>query len=105
MGHFFGNLHTSENEIIVLCAVKLSAKASHLFHQTFTHHKEMTDIVIRSEQIQIKIRLQVRLKMLTQVHRHLILIRIDHIRVLLLQSLNHLVERIRRQQVIVVQKS
>ena len=70
MHHFPGFFHTTENKIIVLCSVKFPAESAHFFYKLPPHNKKVTDIVIGTKQINIKIWLQVRLKMLIQFSSH-----------------------------------
>ena len=105
MHHFPGFFHTTENKIIVLCSVKFPAESAHFFYKLPPHNKKVTDIVIGTKQINIKIWLQVRLKMLIQFSSHLILICVYCIPVLMLvQCIHNLVKSIWRKKIIMIQK-
>ena len=71
---------TSEDKIIILCSVKFAAKHTDLFHQLSFCHEKVADIIDCAEQILIEIRFEMRLEELMSIHRHLILIGIDHLR-------------------------
>ena len=105
MHHFPGFFHTSENKIIVLCSVKFPAESAHFFYKLPPHNKKVTNIVIGTKQINIKIRLQVWLKMLVQFSSHLILICVYCIPMLMLvQCIHNLVKSIWRKKIIMIQK-
>ena len=66
----------------------------------------MRDIVIGAQQVDAEIRFEVRLKMFCQIRRHLVFIRIHHIRILkLCDRLRNLIQCIRCKQIIVVQQT
>ena len=48
MDHFPGLLHTAENEIIILGAVKFPAESAHCLHYGTSYHQKMADIIIGS---------------------------------------------------------
>ena len=68
--------HTTEDKVIILRSVKLSAQHSDLINQRFLRHKQMADIIDRTQQIHVIIRFEMWLEELVSVHRHLIFIRI-----------------------------
>ena len=105
MGHFPGYLHTAENKVMILCPVKFPAESSCLLHNASPDHKKMADIIIGPQKIQIKIRLEMRLKMFIQIRGHLIFIRIDAVCLFILTDRAHnLVKCIRRKKIVVIQK-
>ena len=107
MSHSSGSFfYTTENEIMVLCTVKFLSKSSNFIHDGFTGHKKMADIVIGSQKIQIKIRLEMWLEMFTEVSRDLILICINNIQLpVFIEFLYDLIESIRCQKIIMVKES
>ena len=74
MNNLSGLLHTPENKIIILCPVKFPAKSSNFLHKLSSDHKKMADVVVRAKKIQIKVRFQMRLKVLIQFCGHLVFI-------------------------------
>ena len=76
MHHFSGILCAAKNEIIVLSAIKFPSESASFLHNTAAYNKEMTDIIIGTEQIKVEIRFQMRLKMFVQFCRNFIFIRI-----------------------------
>ena len=48
MDHFPCLLHTAENEIIILGAVKFPAESAHCLHYGTSYHQKMADIIIGS---------------------------------------------------------
>lgn len=59
LGRSFKNLsRRAKHQIIILCAVKSGAQTQ-TFHNRSVHHQEMTDIIIRQQQIQVKVRFSV----------------------------------------------
>ena len=60
----FTKLSTAENEIIILCAVIFRVKPFHLLKYRSFYYKEMTDVVVGTEKIQVKVRFEMRLEML-----------------------------------------
>ena len=106
MYYFSCFLHTAENKIIILRSVKFFTESTHFFHQLTSGNKKVTDIVIRTKQVNIKIRLQMRLEMLIQLCSHLIFVCINHISIfMLVQRIHNLKKCIRRKKIIMVQKS
>ena len=82
--------------MMILCTVKFLPKPSHLIHNRFTGHKKMADIVIGSQKIQIKIRLEMWLEMFTEVSCDLILICINNIQLpVFIEFLYDFIESIR----------
>ena len=65
-------LAENKKEIVILGTVKLLPESSDFLNNASARHKEMTDIVIGAQQIQVEIRFQMRLKMFIQFF-HLIL--------------------------------
>ena len=66
----------------------------------------MTDIIICPQQIQIEIRFKMRLKMFFQICCHFVLIRIKKSGLrIFIQFLYHLIQCIRRKQIILIQKT
>ena len=76
MQNFSGILRASENKVIILCSVKLLTETACLLHNASAHDKEMTDIVIGTQQIQVKVRFQMWLEMLVQFCGNFVLIRV-----------------------------
>ena len=72
----FHRFDAAENEVIILCPIIFFAEHTYLINDFSVHHKQVTDIVYRTEQIRIIVRLEMRLEKLMSVHRHFILIRI-----------------------------
>ena len=70
-------LRTTENEVIILRSVVFLTEAAHLRCQIVADYKQMADIVDAAEQIDIEIRLKMRIKQSAAVHIQLILIRIE----------------------------
>ena len=105
MRNFFRLLDAAEHKVIVLRPVEFSAEPSCLPDQIPLHHQEMTDIIVGPQQIQIKIRLQMGLIMFSTLRGDLVLVRIDDICPLLQDPAGNLIEGVRSQQIIVIQKS
>ena len=71
-------LDTAENKIIILSSVKFAAQHSHFLDHVFVHHEKMADIIDRTEQIRVVVRLEMRLEKLVAVHGHFIFIGIKN---------------------------
>ena len=105
MVNLLRRLRAPENEIIVLGPIKLLPEPSHLFQQIHPHHKQMADIIHAGQKIRVEIRLEMRVEQRLPVHVQLVLVRIDHLCARpLVNRLHHLVQRMRRQRVVVVRK-
>ncbi len=66
MSDLAGFLYTTKNKIMILRTVKFLPESAGFTYNRLSGNKKMTDIVIGTQKVQIKIRLQMRLKMLTQ---------------------------------------
>ena len=98
-------LHTAENKIIILSSVKLRTEQPHLIHHVSSHYKQMADIVHRTEKIGVVIRLEMRLEKFMAVHGHFVLVRIEKPDLsVLIYGLYTLVQRVRRQHVVMIGK-
>ena len=80
MADFFisRRFYTPENEIVILSPVKLFSQHTHTVNQFFFSYKQMTNIINGTQQINVKIRLEMWLKEFMTIHRHFIFIRINH---------------------------
>ena len=67
MSDLAGLLYTAKDKIMILRSVKFLPEAASFTYNRLSGNKKMTDIVIGAQKIQIKIGLQMRLKMLAQV--------------------------------------
>ena len=67
MGYVLCQLTASEDKIIILGAVEFLAETARLFNQALFYHEKMADVIVGTQKIQIKIRLQMRLIMFTQI--------------------------------------
>ena len=98
-------LHTAENKIIILGPVKLRTEQSHLIHHVSSHYKQVADIVHRAEKIRVVIRFKMRLKEFMSVHGHFVLVGIKKPDLpVLVQGLYALVQRVRRQHIVMIGK-
>ena len=98
-------LHTAENKIIILGPVKLRTEQPHLIHHVSSHYKQMADIVHRAEKIRVVIRLEMWLKEFMPVHGHFVLVGIEKPDLpVLIQGLYALIQRVRRQHVVMIGK-
>ena len=96
--------HDPQDDIIVLRSVILFSDP-HFFEDIRAHHHKMTDIVVRQQQIQIKIELEMGIVKTPSRLVTFILVGIRKIRPALLHGMRHLVQRICRQQVIMIQQT
>ena len=99
-------LRTPKNVIVILRPLILPSESSGLQScQICANRKEMADIIVRAQQIRIKIRLKMRLKKRSSLTVHLIFICINRIHVrIFFQKRRHLIECIRFQKIIMIQK-
>src|SRR3954452_13297664 len=100
----FYPLDDPQSEVIILTAVELRPQASHLSHERGSIDAEMGDHVLSQEQIRVPIALEMRITPPAQ-SRDLVLVAVDHIEVAVACDLaNDHVERMLRQDVVMVQK-
>ena len=91
---------------MILCSVELLPESSNLADHRLSDYKKMADIVVGAQQIQIEIRLQMRLKMFAQIRCHFIFICIYCIQLrILFQYPCNLIQGIWCKQVIMIQNS
>ena len=62
MSDLAGLLYTAKDKIMILRTIKFLPESASFTYNRLSDNKKMTDIVIGTQKIQIKIRLQVRLK-------------------------------------------
>ena len=106
MSDLAGLLYTAKDKIMILRSVKFLPEAASFTYNRLSGNKKMTDIVIGAQKIQIKIGLQMRLKMLAQICSHLIFIRINSVQFrIFFQSKRNLIKRIWCKQIIMIQYS
>ena len=106
MHHLFGLLGQAQVQVIILAAVELRPLvAAHLGQQRGTEHAQVADVVVGAEVVQHIIRLEV-------VHRQMVdvalkgdLVRIHEVGSLLGDSLCHIPQSARMQDIVVVQPS
>ena len=67
MSDLAGLLYTAKNKIMILRTVKFLPESAGFTYNRLSGNKKMTDIIIGAQKVQIKIRLQMRLKMLAQI--------------------------------------
>ena len=79
MYHLSGLLHAAENKVIILGTIEFRAKSAYCLYQAAPCHKKMADIIVGTKQVNIKIRLQMGLKVLIQFCCDLILVCVNHI--------------------------
>ena len=72
-------LCTAENKVVILSSVIFRPETTDFIEQFFFHHKQMADIVDAAEQIDIEIRLKMRVKQFISIHIQLVLIGIEDI--------------------------
>ena len=105
MENFFGFFRTAENKVIVLGAVKFPAKSSGLPGQPRSHHKKVGDIIVGPQQIQVEIRFKVGLKVFRKIRGHLILVRVDRVRLRIRrQRFGNPEQGLRGQKIVVIQQ-
>ena len=104
MTDFPSLLYTAKDKIIVLSPVIFPPESAHFSDKFFSNHKKMGNIIIGAEQIQIKVRLKMRLKVFSQISCHLVLIRIEDVNLLFFQPFHHPVQSLGSQQIIMIQK-
>ena len=93
--------HTQE-QVMILAAVKAAAKPSGFLQHRFADHGHMADIIIAHQVVRAVIRLIVRIHVPFAVLRNPVLIRIDHIRMLFRNAFRCPPQGIRRQQVVMI---
>ena len=105
VAHLLRIFHAAENKIIILGALEFTAESSCFLKHGTPYHKKVTDIVIGSQKIQIKIRFQMRLEVFAEVCGNLIFIRIDRVKAAVFrQRGGNFIKRVRRQQIVMIQK-
>ena len=105
MADFFRLLRAAEDKIIILGSVVLRPEKAGLFRQSPLYAEQMADIVHRTEKVQVKVRLHVRLEKLMTIHAHLIFIRIQDIRLRLpVNGRREFIQGIGRQHIIMIRK-
>ena len=85
VGNFICGFYTAKNKIIILSSIKLFSEAPYFTDQYASYHKQMADIIIRPQQIQIKIRFHIRRQMLVPFAVYFVLICIHRINPVILQ--------------------
>ena len=106
MSDLAGLLYTAKNKIMILRTVKFLSESAGFTYNRLSGNKKMTDIIIGTQKVQIKIRLQMRLKMLAQICSHLIFIRINSVQFrIFFQSKRDLIKCIWCKQIIMIQNS
>ena len=97
---------TTQDEIIILGTVIGPPESAGFPCQHRAHAKQMTDIIVAPQQIQIKIRFKMRLKMLFSLEIHLVLIAVHRIQGRILPKHRcQLIQGIRCQQIIMIQQA
>ena len=103
MGNLCRFLTAPQNKIEVLRSVEVFTEASNLIENCLTHHKNMADIIDRTEKVKVKIRFKSRGKIHGRVAVYQILIGVDDIGGwILIQDGYHLVQCVDSNQVVMV---
>ena len=103
---FSCQLRTAENKIIILRTVVLRTETTGFFCNFPAYNKEMTNIIVGSQKMQIETRFEMRLEIFGKISPYLVLIGIKNINGrILFQTDRNLKECIRRKQIIMVHKS
>lgn len=110
LGRSFKNLsRRAKHQIIILCAVKSGAQTQ-TFHNRSVHHQEMTDIIIRQQQIQVKVRFSVGLVGVLRSPSHLSSTGIQKygmysVLFLFFQGAGHFVKSVPGENIVMVKKA
>ena len=97
-------LGTAEHQVMILTAVKALPQAADFLHQFPANYRQVADVVAAAQIIRAVIRLIVGLVVPSTVFIHLVFIGENHIRLILQDSLCHLIQGICCQQIVVVTK-
>ena len=97
-------LAQAEEQIVILAAVEAGAQPAGLPEQGGPDDRQVADIVVADEGLGIPVRLVVRIHVMPAVLRDPVLVGIDDVRVFPGDELRRAPQRIRRQQVVVVQQ-
>ena len=95
-------LTTPQDQIKILCSIIFRTECTHLIQNCSFYNKNMTDIIILSEPEQIKIRFEIRLKIMFSIHADLIFICIDHISIFLSDRFYNMKKCIRCKNIIMI---
>ena len=97
---------TAQDEIIILGTVIGPPESAGFARQHCPHAKQMTDIIVTPQQIQIEIRFEMGLKMPGAPEIHLVLVTVHRIQGRILSKRRRqLIQGIRCQQIIVIQQA
>ena len=104
MDDLFRLFRTAEDKIVILSPVVGGILATKLQSEASFYHEKMADVVVRTEKVRVEVRLEMGLKMLLQIRRHLVLIGVDHISLVLFNRGSHLKKGVGSQKIVVVEK-
>ena len=106
MSHLLRLFHAAENKIIILGSFEFRPEPSCLFKDRTFYHEKMADIIIGTQKVEVKIRLQMRLKMFAKVSGYFILICIYGLQAsVFVQRGRNLIKSVGRQQIVMVQNT
>ena len=111
--------HAAQKQVVILRTVILLTDHAGFLQKRFPHHGKVRDIVVGTKQIDVDVRLKVRLEMRFSIHVHLVFIRVDHVILrtgfsktcrcnsgLILRSpqnqMHGLIQCVRRQQIVMI---
>ena len=94
----------TQDHIVALRTIILTMKASVRQHKLSPCHKQMGNIIICTQQVDIEFRFESRFQIMTSIFCHPVFIGINHIIAFSLQSIHHPVQGILRQDIVMIQQ-
>ena len=99
-------LHTSQDKIKILRTIVFCSQTADLVEKCLFDNQKMADVVIRTDHLRVKVRLEMRIGILFSRLVDLVFIRVDQFRLRIAYYRTHrLVKHIRRQKIIVIKES
>ena len=100
-------LRGAQQQIVILRPVDAGVQGAHRIQHVAAQHHQVTEVIQRQEQIRIEVRLEERRVMNQPAKRVLldaVLVRVHQSIAVLLQRAHHFVQRLGREQIVVIQE-